>query len=667
MKFFAHFSGRAVACGVVTFAFAAPFGWSSAAQRPTEPSASKRQALERSDVRPYVVEAPLRADAAEMLLKINSRGAVRHVGVTASGRVGSLYGDLGSIAPASQKAVAGGDAIAFVAGLGPLVGVVDAPRELTLERRTQNTFGERVTLSQTLGDYRVFDSYTTIDIGRDGRVFGLTSSFATDLDPTLGEATPLFDAAAAKTAALVKLGIAADHLRPGEDASAELGIAPEDGGHLAWRVSVPTREPYGQWELTVDALSGRIVGQPRDVAMYIGKAKVFIPNPVVSTGNATLKDQNNSVSAVPESGYIAADLNGLDSSGFLTGTFVTTDRTTTRVQIPGNDYSALRRADRGFDEVEAYWAIDLAQRYIQNTLGIHNAANYQIRVAVHAFSDDNSNYTSNGGTGVLNFGDGGVDDSQDAEIVWHEYGHAILDNQAQIRLGMGESGAIHEGWGDYVAATMSTTVPGDSKFYPTIGEWDATSYSNANPPFLRRVDGTKRYPSDLDGEVHDDGEIWSACLWGIHKALGRSVADPILFNANFLFPFSVTMPDAAAAVLEADVQLNGGANSSAIRNVFGQHGIDVGFATPSISGVKVKKNKIVVDGADFVTNSAIIEVDGVAYGSLKYPTKFRRKGVSRRVTSKDARVGALAPGVAVQVTVLNPTTGARSAAFAYTP
>src|SRR6185436_2326861 len=239
--------------------------------------------------------------------------------------------------------------------------------------------------------------------------------------------------------------------------------------------------------------------------------------------------------AVPDSAYASVDLMDLDSSGFVTGQFCSTDRTTGRASATGGDFTTLKRSDRGFDEVEAYWAIDTAQRYLQS-LGVTSAANYQIRIDVHAFSDDNSFYSPGGnGQGVLSFGDGGVDDAQDAEIVWHEYGHAVLDNQAEIRLGSGagEPGAIHEGWGDYFAATLSTTVPGDSRFYPTVGEWDATSYNPGNPPYLRRVDGAKRYPRDYRGEVHDDGELWSACLWDIHEALGRATADRVIVNANF--------------------------------------------------------------------------------------------------------------------------------------
>ena len=370
--------------------------------------------------------------------------------------------------------------------------------------------------------------------------------------------------------------------------------------------------------------------------------------------------------AVPNAAYIDVELKGIDTSGFLTGTYVSTDRTQSRARATDGDFSALRRGDRGFNEVEAYWAIDTAQRYLQS-LGIQNAAKYQIRVDAYAFADDNSNYTAFGdGTGVLNFGTGGVDDAQDAEIVWHEYGHAILDNQAQLQF-FGESGAIHEGWGDYFAATMSTTVPGDSRFYTYVGEWDAVSYSGGSIPFLRRVDTQKRYPQDLRNQVHSDGEIWSSCLWALNRSIGRAAADRIILNAHFLFPRDVDFKDGGAAVLESDRQLNGGANAAAIIAAFGARGIELGGAAPVVSGVRVNKGKLVVDGAAFQTNGAVIEVDGQQFGAMKYPKKYRRKGVSTRIASKDSRVAQLARGVAVEVTVLNQSTGARSAPFLFTP
>ena len=49
------------------------------------------------------------------------------------------------------------------------------------------------------------------------------------------------------------------------------------------------------------------------------------------------------------------------------------------------------------------------------------------------------------------------------------------------------------------------------------------------------MDGTKVYPADVENEVHADGEMWSRALFDINKALGRTVADRIIVEAQFGF------------------------------------------------------------------------------------------------------------------------------------
>jgi hypothetical protein len=46
-----------------------------------------------------------------------------------------------------------------------------------------------------------------------------------------------------------------------------------------------------------------------------------------------------------------------------------------------------------------------------------------------------------------------------------------------------------------------------------VADWDSTSYTPGPVHCLRRIDGNKHYPEDADGDVHDDGEIWSPALW----------------------------------------------------------------------------------------------------------------------------------------------------------
>jgi Zn-dependent metalloprotease len=262
------------------------------------------------------------------------------------------------------------------------------------------------------------------------------------------------------------------------------------------------------------------------------------------------------------------DLRDLKPSGFLDGPFVSTKNTPNRIKRANRRF-LFTRADRAFKEVMVYFHIDRVQRYIQE-LGFANALNHAISVHIDGQKDDNSHYSPT--TKSLTFGTGGVDDAEDAEIILHEYGHALQDDQLPGFGASPEGGAMGEGFGDYLAASFFADVK-PQVMRPTIGNWDAVAYSGAEPPCLRRLDSNKKYPKDLNGEVHDDGEIWSSCLWEIRSALGRRATDRLVLAHHFLLTQDATFEDGANALLTADTQLNKAQNQQTIRDVFVRRGI----------------------------------------------------------------------------------------------
>ena len=108
-----------------------------------------------------------------------------------------------------------------------------------------------------------------------------------------------------------------------------------------------------------------------------------------------------------------------------------------------------------------YYSITTAEEYIHK-LGFKDVNNEPQDYLTTGFTDDNSFYDP--AVDAITFGTGGVDDAEDNEVIWHEYGHAIQDDQVP---GFGESeeaGAIGEGFGDYWAVTMSqATSPNTAK------------------------------------------------------------------------------------------------------------------------------------------------------------------------------------------------------------
>ena len=147
-----------------------------------------------------------------------------------------------------------------------------------------------------------------------------------------------------------------------------------------------------------------------------------------------------------------------------------------------------------------------------------------------------------------------MDDAEDAEVILHEYGHSIQDDQVP---GFGttlEAGSMGEGFGDYWGASVGAQFSGGFQDL-CLAEWDATSYSSTNPPCLRRLDSTKHYPEDVVGQVHADGEIWSAALWQIRGSLGAANADRVVLAAHFLLAPSASFNQGANALVTAAISL----------------------------------------------------------------------------------------------------------------
>jgi hypothetical protein len=268
-------------------------------------------------------------------------------------------------------------------------------------------------------------------------------------------------------------------------------------------------------------------------------------------------------------------LTNLDGSGYLRGDWAhIISETGNRAFSATNAFIYNRHQDE-FEQVMAYYWITTAQNYIQ-ALGFGSGPfrpvnNEPQDVRINQWGLDNS--FSWDKKDLLRFGKGGVDDAEDAEVILHEYGHAMQDAQ-QEPFGYGssvESRAIGEGFADYWAVTVAEVIA------PTpdpacVADWDAVSYTAAVPHCLRRVDTDLHYPEDLTGGVHHDGMIWSRALWDIRGALGHVRADSIILEAQFGMR-DPTMPELAANTVATARRLYGHAVARTVEHAFAARGI----------------------------------------------------------------------------------------------
>ncbi len=458
-----------------------------------------------------------------------------------------------------------------------------------------------VRFSQTFDGIAVNETFISVHMNAQGVIQTVHNAYR-DMPVAKTSRTPQVALPTAIQAAEHFAGIESTFADPRSELVWNVG---KDGSaSLAWRVTVYGHQPTGDFLTLVDAASGKVLQQENRMAFATGTGNVFEPNPYQTQGNgAGLSDSNDANSAALSSQMISVTLQGLDEgTGLLRGEFVNLSSLNSPdiPDIDANEPTRIyeyTRDDSRFEQVVVYHAVDQINRYF-HALGFDDDSgtpngirDFPTLANAHWYTADNSFYST--GDDAIHFGDGGVDDAEDADIVAHEYGHAVQHDQNAF-WGGGEMGAMGEGFGDYLAATFYADF-GDSGFQANnaaaVGEWDATSYSSDNPPNLRRVDGDKMYPFDLSGGVHADGEIWSAALWDLRSALGAVTADQLILESHFALPGNATMRDGANAILAADASINGGANATDItfwfeeRGILGDlpdddHGNDFASATP---------------------------------------------------------------------------------------
>jgi zinc metalloprotease ZmpB len=310
----------------------------------------------------------------------------------------------------------------------------------------------------------------------------------------------------------------------------------------------------------------------------VGTGSVFKVNPVQSSGNQSLTDQKDSATAVPASEYATVQLRNLDGSGRLVGTWVNVrSNTGPAAYSPTNTFVYDRHDDR-FEQVMAYFWVNQAQEYLQSlgfgsTLRPVNAESQDVRIDQYgvdnSFSWDKHDY--------IRLGKGGVDDAEDAEVIVHEYGHAVHDAQV---AGFGSSldaGSIGEAFGDYLAVTVGLDAARQYGWpvrapEPCVMDWDATSYTSTVPHCLRRLD-TDLTLEDRENEVHFDGMIWSAALWDIRQRyvnLGFTTRDwdRTLVDSQFDYAPDTSFSAAAEATYSKALANEGPTAAAAVRDAF---------------------------------------------------------------------------------------------------
>jgi len=362
----------------------------------------------------------------------------------------------------------------------------------------------------------------------------------------------------------------------------------------------------GLWQVIVDAVSGKVIGQPTELSVNdgkragdetfvsqaadlaaslralatvevrreqsrvaaaeaveraSGKALVFDPDAVTTLKDASLQDDSPANRFDPA--YIEItllDLAKVSGAFRLEGPWVNIADFEPPATVPSTRSDGMwlaKRGDNAFNDVMTYYHIDKSQRYIQS-LGYTGIQARSIPADSDGVDgDDNSHYMPAPFDRIA-FGHGCVDDNEDADVILHEYGHAIT-YAINPSWGGGDSGAIGEGFGDYWAETYSHTTANGATFQPQkVFDWDGidTCWSGRRLNITGvRYDPGRQYRAhqSIGGGVQSD-ELWSTPLYQSFLQLrGQNVpreeVDTIVLQSMFGLGAGFTMRDLAVNVV----------------------------------------------------------------------------------------------------------------------
>src|SRR6185503_8500429 len=418
----------------------------------------------------------------------------------------------------------------FLEGRARALGLSPDLADLTTAGRSDDVGGTVLRFGQLHGDVPVRDAYVIVGFDPGGDIIHVDNGYVPDLDVP---ARPRLSKAEAVRTARQALGARRPSLR-----DVQLVVASGDQAHPGYHPACV----------------------PADPSTDNSAAFVFVKSPVDALDDPDLRDADNVDAALT-----GCKLGNLTSSLALDGTYANTSFTPAPRATP--PYTSLRSTNqRAVDEATAYYHANRSKEYL-NLLGFPGVMNFSIGLnAADVGVGDNAFYSAVEKS--IHFGTGGVDGAQDPDIVYHELGHAIQDDQVPGFPNGVETGALGEGFGDFWASALTDDAATTAMGAACWAAWDATSYfpytGAPGSGCSRRVDGTKLYPVDLEGEFHADGEIWSAALWRLRTALGGAVVDPLVIKGHTFLQPDAGFQDAADALQSADVALYSGIHAAPI-------------------------------------------------------------------------------------------------------
>jgi hypothetical protein len=224
------------------------------------------------------------------------------------------------------------------------------------------------------------------------------------------------------------------------------------------------------------------------------------------------------------------------------------------------------RSDDAFEQVMVVYHITLWNQYL-DSLGYDSVLNYAIHVDPQALNgQDQSMFNFGYSPPRLYFGEGGVDDAEDADVIIHELSHAISHGAAPNTNSGTERRTFDEAFGDYFAERYGRRLGITST---RVFDWDGnnTFWNGRSISY----DGSKNYNTIFFSNIYQHTDLISSAMLEFSSAAGvqPAVADQIILEAVHMLMPNQGLRKIAQNILFADSLITGGSYQSQIQQSFG--------------------------------------------------------------------------------------------------
>ena len=367
-----------------------------------------------------------------------------------------------------------------------------------------------------------------------------------------------------------------------------------DQTKLVYRIVTNPVSGSGSWESLVDAQNGAVLSV-KDVSIYhhkseikknkkedpkkeqkssyapvaytTGTAMVYLSDPLSfaqatygATGYVDGNDANTTQLAAARTAVTLPEIDLTAGVYKLKSSYVEIadfEAPTTGLFTQATSAFNFTRDNNSFEAVNVFYHVDKAMRYINAELGI--VCRPQQYSGVLRFDPsglsgaDNSHFIPS--TDQIAFGEGCVDDAEDADVIWHEFGHGVHDWMTNGNT----SPYLGEGNSDYWAQSYSRSLnqwPSTAAAYHYMFSWDGHNTCWGG----RTTNYSAQYPGGLvglqGGAAHTDGQIWATAMMRVWDAIGREKTDKAFLEGLALTNSTTNQQNAAIAVRQAAINMN---------------------------------------------------------------------------------------------------------------